>query len=495
MAVDKPYSSEFSKIEAFKSKYWILVFLAYVVLLAAVVSNHEPWMDEAQPWLYGQDLSVRDLLVKYLRYDGHPPLWYVIVMIPAKLGFPYFTINVLSACFSALGVWLFLRYSPFPATVKILFPFSFFVFYQYGVVARSYCLIPPLLFLIAIVYKKKMEHPILYSLLLCLLANVSAYTFLMAGAFLFVHLLDIVKQWKQLDKQNKVSQALAVLMLGLTAFLVVLILAPPPDQSFAQGYNLSLMNFLDVSQRRIAGALVMDELGDNILAQTIISLAIFVVTFLWFCYKRLTLLFLLPSLLILTLFAVKYSNVWHEGILFFLWIFVLWISFERDSKKEPAVLSKTVLVLMTVVLAVQVYWSVFVIRYDLNHNYSAGYEVAQYIKENQLEDKRLFLSGWKSLAILPYFEKNIFYNHNNGSKERFWFLSTRNPATYGAGPEVINRIENEQPDLAVFASDHMEPNTTIEIKGYRFVGAFEGNLCWKTGLFEPDTFWVFRKIE
>src|SRR3954466_7845042 len=171
-------AKRFSAAVYIKERYQLIVFSIFVLLLAIAVSHHEPWMDEAQAWLLAKDASFKELFLKYLRYEGSPGLWHLILIVPAKLGLPYFTINILSAFFAAAGVWLFIKHAPFPVVIKILYPFTFFVFFQYGVVARNYCLIAPILFLIAINYHKKAEHPYFFVFLLCLFANISAHTFI-----------------------------------------------------------------------------------------------------------------------------------------------------------------------------------------------------------------------------------------------------------------------------------------------------------------------------
>lgn len=486
--------SNFYKTESLKSKLWIFIFVAYIILLAITVSNHEPWMDEAQPWLHVNDFSLAEILTRNLRYDGHPALWYLLVMIPAKLGLPYFSVNVLSAVFAAAGVFLFLRYSPFPLIIKALFPFTYFTFFQYGVVSRSYCLIPFFLFLIAIKYEKRIEKPILYALLLSLFANISAHTWLIAGALFAIYLLDLIKARKQLDSALKIRHAAAVLIFALGAGFVVLTLMPPPDQTFARQNNYDLLNFLNSSKFMISGSLVMDETSRFIDLQIVASLLILALTFFWLRRKKLTLLYLLPLLLNLIFLAVKYRNLWHEGILFFLWIFVLWLSFAKDENENRTIFARTVLAMLTIVLAVQVYWSAYAIRYDLFQPYSGGYATAKYIKENGLENKRIFVSGWKSIAILPYFNENIFYNFNNGSKGRIWFWSITNQTPVGFYPQLVDTIQTEKPDAVIIASDHLEPNTRIELEGYRPI-VFAGNICWKTGIYESDSFYIFRKAD
>jgi hypothetical protein len=127
----KLYQSYLFEADNFKSRRLLAaIFALYAVLLAFAVAHHEPWMDEAQAWLLVKDASLVEIFTHYLRYEGSPGLWHLILAIPAKLGFPYFTINIISAVFSALAVWLFLRYSPFPLLVKILFQFSYFIFFS-----------------------------------------------------------------------------------------------------------------------------------------------------------------------------------------------------------------------------------------------------------------------------------------------------------------------------------------------------------------------------
>src|SRR4051812_43464628 len=98
--------------------YLLIIFGIYIIVLGTGVWFHEPWMDEAQAWLLVQDTTLSELFVHYLRYEGSPGLWHLILYVPAKLGMPYFTINVISAVISAGGVWLFVFRSPFSLITK-----------------------------------------------------------------------------------------------------------------------------------------------------------------------------------------------------------------------------------------------------------------------------------------------------------------------------------------------------------------------------------------
>lgn len=481
-----------------KRTHLAVVFVAYVVVIAVAVARHEPWMDEAQAWLLAKDAGVWELFARHLRYEGSPGLWHLILLAPAKLGLPYASINVISAALTAAGVWLFLRRSPFPAVVKVLFPFTFFTLFQYGVVARSYSLLPVLLFWLADAYPKRLERPYLYALVLALLANVSTQSFLVAGSFGLFFLIDVLKGWRRASARERAHRLAALALLAAVAGLVVAVIWPPADQFFGRGVNPDPWNFFAVTGKAVAGSLVWDELSNAAWAwaQGAASLVVFLVTAWWMRRRAVLRLYLLPVLLLSALFALKYYNLWHVGILFFLWLAVLWISFDGAGAGETGrttLLARATVASVALVLAVQVYWCAHSVGYDLRRNYSGGLDAARHIRAEGLDRARLYVSGWKAIAILPYFERNIFANHNRGSGVRFWSWSTANVTMMGARPAVISRIERERPDAVIFASDHIDPLHVIEIDGYRLAATFDGNLCWKTGLYEPDSFKLFLR--
>jgi hypothetical protein len=171
-----------------------IVLGTFVALVGVGIAVHEPWFDEAQAWLLARDASVVDLLTTYLRYEGHPPLWYLILAIPAKLGLPYKSINFVSAAIAVLGVALLLRNRAIPFALRALLPFTYFVAYQYTIVSRSYVLLLPILVSVLAIYSERRERLWTFVGLLVLLSQVSLHGMSLAGA---LALLYIVDHWPQ----------------------------------------------------------------------------------------------------------------------------------------------------------------------------------------------------------------------------------------------------------------------------------------------------------
>lgn len=460
-------------------KNWLLslIFLIYVILIFIVVFKHEPWADEAQAWLLARDSSLLGLLFKNLHYEGHPPLWHLILMLPSRI-LPYYAISIISALIACAGVYIFLRYSPLPKIVKILLPFTYFVFYQYAVIARNYTLVPILLFLIARIYRDKFDKIFQFTLLACLLANSSIFATLVSMSIMFVHLIDFIKMRSELDRSEIRKQMAAFVIFASAIGLIVIQLWQPEDSSFATSYNFSVRHFMELAPR---------ALNESMTEIMYITIPVLIISLLWFWHNRLLLLYLVSTLSILSLFSVKYYNSWHQGVVFMTWIFVMWLSFqtERDGRlgKLSSWTRMAAVLCLILVLSLQVYWAVGAAKSDFNGIYSSGGAIAEYIRDNRLEDEKIHATTFWSTAIQPYFKKNIFDNHNGGENPSFWLWSKRE-----------NRIEDmesmlkAQADLIILGRPPIK-----EIEGYKYEGIFEGNLYWKNGTKETNHFALFRK--
>ena len=71
------------------------VFVGYLIFNGILLIRHELWRDEANVWLMARELSPLQLF-REIKYQGHPCLWYLLVMPFAKMGFPFRIIGILS---------------------------------------------------------------------------------------------------------------------------------------------------------------------------------------------------------------------------------------------------------------------------------------------------------------------------------------------------------------------------------------------------------------
>ncbi len=148
--------------------------------------------DEAEAWQIARSVTLKTLFLETTHYEGHPPLWHLILMPLAKAGAPYeLSLSLVSLAFMGTAVFLILWRAPFPRLVRLLLPFTYFFFYQYGVISRVYCVLTLAFVLLAIVYRSRNERPGRYVAALILMCVTLAYGLVIAGGLALVWLWEI----------------------------------------------------------------------------------------------------------------------------------------------------------------------------------------------------------------------------------------------------------------------------------------------------------------
>lgn len=226
-----------------------LTIAIYAAVLAITIHFHEPWADEAQAWLIGRDNTVWQIVRYRQHYEGAPPLWNLLLHSFHVLHGTYTGMAWLGAAIAILGIYVWLRWSPFPLLIRILFPFTFFVQYQFAVVARGYILFPLLTFSLCALYTRR-QHIVWFAVAAGLLANISLHGFAVAFAIGGLYLVDIWTLSKSrsgceeasahtLDAHTRKKLIAAALIFGTMSCTAVYCAIPAPDLNFGIGDQVS----------------------------------------------------------------------------------------------------------------------------------------------------------------------------------------------------------------------------------------------------------------
>ncbi len=197
----------------------LVLTIIYALITLVAVLHHEIWADEAQVWQLCKYLTPSEL-INHLHIEGHPSFFYFIIMPFAKLFSDIIFMQIICWLFMVISVGIFIYYSPFRWYTKLSVILSSGFFYFLPVMARSYSIIPFLIFLIAIFTPPhSLKKPFLYCLLLVLIANTHTIMF----AFSFVLLCDFIYRYviKSNDK-NKVKCLIYAILTSIGLLLVVL---------------------------------------------------------------------------------------------------------------------------------------------------------------------------------------------------------------------------------------------------------------------------------
>lgn len=462
-------SNQSSKTTWLARHFRALTLLAYLVIVVIVMCFHEPWFDEAQSWLIARDSSFADLLTLRPHYEGHPPLWTLLLSIPAKTGVPYEIglKGVQFLCTALLGGWLIFR-APFNRLTIALLPFTYFICFQYGVTARPYALLCVSLLMVAYYWKyadSKSSNTWKLVLSLVLMCAISAYGIAIAAGFALAWVVRSVQiagiKNAFCEILSNINRLLGWILLAFVGFASVACILPAVNAFGSRATfsgNSHLVQFLyfifvvpsesmftafvgDVSLRRMS-------LG---ILPTIICVLISILIWAFsvkIAYRRGMLVSLILPYLTFAAVATQYFTLHHAGIVFVFFIAQLWMCIAKkplnfditfanklnnklDNKlnnisnklRDKRVLTYSIIVIL---LAPSLIWNIFACVNDIRFDYSGSRALAQFIQRNHAENKR-FVTSWlhqdektdkSGKVISPEFEDVHQYS---------WQLITANP--------------------------------------------------------------------
>lgn len=487
-----------------------IAMVIYVLGHMFVSYFHEPWYDEAVAWQIARCASLQEILFVRPHYEGHPPLWHLILVPFAKLGVPYeLSLSFISLLFAGGAVALILWKAPFPRIIRLLLPFTYFFFYQYGVISRPYCVVMFAFMLLAIAYRDRNEHPWKYVLCLMLLCQTSAYGIVIAGGLAIVWMLEI---WKLSAHKVvyflKDIRVLCLLILLLVAIIEILMILPEKN-TYA----------IDGVMERFNGSNLSSSLAYLVLALPLETTVTFInknysltpeidyifisvccvgvlVWYLLIDYgkKRKTVATLLIPYAMFAFFSSAiYMTAHHLGIGLLLIVYWFWITLDRNEKIEVFQndliygkrQKKLYILVGAIIFFVSIGWTVSSCICDIGGSYAHGRKEAEFLKENGLDNYEIMIA-WEVMSdennqasdvkinntlgdsVLAYFDNNIFYNYNLGSNEQRYSINTI--ASEIETEQIMSKWEETIPDV-LFLNPKIELiyGETISMDDYKLV--------------------------
>jgi len=390
---------------------------AYAALVAFAIPFHEPWADEAQAWQLARTLSLADLFKTFIRYEASPGLWHFLLWILIKAHVSYTGLHWICGAIAVASTSLLIFRSPLPRTLRLALPFTYFILFQYAVIARNYVLVPPMLFMIAIFWKKR---PLVVALLLGLMANASLHAAIISGGLAILFAIDLLRSDDSSERNRHRNFLLcAIIVLALYAFAIWTAF-PPHDLSLSRPPGAKHPFF----------GWAVASLCWAMCEPWFLSFPFWIAIAIWFGARR-KLFYLLPVLFFAIFSGAVYANWWHVGLLTPLLICLLWITWPAPGTISTIYenIGKAALALL---IATQILWSGYAIVFDHNRAYSPDRAAAEFLRPyvqqgatiaaTDLDDPINY--AFRAIGVLPYFDHNIFIN----LPYPFWSWSDHNPS-------------------------------------------------------------------
>ena len=443
-----------------KTDLMVSVIVTAVVSVLALTGLyfHEPWFDEAQAYLIARDSSWHDVLMHWTHYEGHPPMWHILLKCAISLGLSFeAAIKSVNFIFVEAVLLLIQFRSPFSRITKTVIPLSFFLLYQYSVISRPYMMLTFSCLLAAMCYKNRHEKPLRYCLALIFMCTVHSYGIAFAGGIVVSDMIGEAIRERSVKKMctgiisNK-KLLLSYIILLAAAMAMIADIMPHSDTFAAKqtvaGSNHSLpvcylFSWLLIPSENLftsfsSELLYMREevnpIGE-VIAAGAISLLIWAVLFVICRKRRMVAELFIPYSFIAVLTALHISPH-HFGIFFMYMLFIVWTATDKEpitiseftqlGEKAGLSVSFTKKIIIGAAAAfsvINIYWDALSYYREIKLPYDPAPALADWIKDNKLEDKKLlttwsesdiFIVNASSIVVNAYLGGNIYYNLNYG---------------------------------------------------------------------------------
>ncbi len=225
------------------------VTLLFFILSVIGILYHEPWRDELQAYLLGREChSIGDLL-NNIKYEGHPPLWHFLLFIQSHIIDSLFVMQLIHTFIACTIIYILNKYCTLDYRLKLLASFSYFLFYEYNLVVRSYGLGILLFFIAIALYTKKIStvktqntKPVYYlilGLVLIMLCNTSVMGIVMTVSIMALVVTDYYMAYREkaLTKLMMVNGAILSLCCMAAILTGYYFIKSEPDNSYPVTYN------------------------------------------------------------------------------------------------------------------------------------------------------------------------------------------------------------------------------------------------------------------
>lgn len=367
-------------------------FIAFLGLSLWLFAHHEIWRDEAQAWLIARDLLPWQFIPQLTGYEGSFMLWHLLIAPFAQSGMPIISMRLLHLVLACIAAGLFLRAAPFSLFHRVLFIFGYYMLYEYNTIARSYVLTVLALFIVAILYARRLQRPYHYMGALLFLAGSTIFGTITALGFLITWMIEVIaQQIRQRRSPTNTRSVHPLLACGIVALgivgLLVLLQEPADIAHYLRGWDWDV-RFVDVLQVVINLSIGYTPLPyPSIhfwnLGLSPIQIPVGIVTFIASCALirtwQLRSVFLWSTSGMLAIFLFKYPpSIRHMGMLFLVMIALLWMSESvagmttRRSRWHPYLLHG----MLTIVLLIHVAGSGIALFFETRYPFSSSVAAA-----------------------------------------------------------------------------------------------------------------------
>ena len=435
----------------------MLVLLAYLPVAIFAISHHEMWRDERHCWLVARDSVTPWDVVRNRAYDGHPPLWYLLLWVLEKATHDPRSMQVAHVGIAASAVWVFASRAPFGRLPRALFAFGYFLAYEYVAISRCYGLALLFALLLCAHHRRRFERPTVTALLLAALALTTTVATMVAAGYAAALTVEWAASVRR--RHPAARRAWIPISSAAAACLVALACAWPPADSTVAHLRLPsavasfaptplISGILPIPRADFffwnSNALLSFEPFGRVAPVVSLGLAAWLL-FVLSCDRFAAVLFAVGGFLLVVLFNGVYGgDVRHHGFFFVLFLMGAWMARLATPSETARTKVRRVAVgpTVTALLLVHIPAAGIALAYDYKYVFSSGRRAADFLRAKGLANA-LFVAevDFPTTAVLGQLgSRAVAYSPRTGrtfsfvkwTRDRHWDPTDEESVRYAA---------------------------------------------------------------
>lgn len=433
-----------------KSYFPIVLTSIFSLFIIIGMHYHELWRDEL-------DIYARAIYSPFLGQGGPQSgiefqslIYYFFMQLLIKLIPTFTTYQAYHCIIIVAAVYIFNKYSNFTYFQKFLFTFSYFILFEYGIIARWYGFFILLVFIITYLLTREKKNYALISVLLVVLANHNISSAIFAASLMVYTIIHAMNRFQVgiTSREEKKNIIISFIILGLGSILIFSQYAclwlnnadkqfasygyPPlfmtlrtiwtsyiPIPDFSHGAAFWNTNIFSYAVQYPQNYNILFFFTASNILTAIISAIFIIICLVIFSRKPPVLLTYIVNMLIYFIFihyVFRFHLIRHLGLLFIIFVYCSWLykfsdnyiyisipklKLSKSVRGFPESKFATILLtsFITTIFFFQFIAGVLTYPMDIKYQFTRSWDTANYIKNNNFDD--YILVGAIDYAVQP----------------------------------------------------------------------------------------------
>ena len=476
--------------------------LLYALFAAANIIAHEMWRDELNPWMIVDNSRTIGELFSNLRYDGHPPLWYLVLYALSRVTHNPVGMQTLHLAIAVTSAYIFLRFAPFTRLQRLMFIFGYYLLYEYAAISRNYTIEILLIFCFCVAFQSGgRKNYLLLAVILFGICLTNAYGFLIASCLVCMMGFELLtdRNTGRIIREERWTILIFILLVSAGLFISAKIMIPNSASaytSWTKGYDAE--RYIKTLASVWNGVIPLPRIKISYWNRNIIPdeelrglLSIPLICFMMFLFarKRIPLLLFGSSLcMILTFQYFKYLGfLRHSGHIYVMLIVCLWLDrdYNEDIEFKPGWLRNAVefclsrkIAFVTLLLVIHVIAGVHASAMEWLYPFSQAKNAAKYIEKHGLAKMPILGEvDHAASSVAGYLNRPIYYAR--GERTRSFIIYDKKGETAIAEPTLMARAydfaKNEKGNVLLVLNHKLKEDYMSIEPLEKFTGSLQGD--------------------